>query len=199
MQFIQFGMLGALAALAIPIIIHLMFRQRARLVDLGTLQFLKVVLRDNARRRRLEALALAGAADGVPGPDRLPVRPAVHARDRAGRGRPTGRGAARPFGQHGTQGEHPADRSRAGRSAGDPGPSRPGNSTGSRARSTERSTPLRRRPTSARPRSSRRPAAPTTAPPWPGHATSSSARGKPSRNCTSSPIFSARGSIAVRP
>jgi hypothetical protein len=54
MQFIQIGMLGALAALAIPIIIHLMFRQRARLVDLGTLQFLKVVLRDNARRRRLK-------------------------------------------------------------------------------------------------------------------------------------------------
>jgi hypothetical protein len=54
MHFIQFGMLGALAALAIPIIIHLMFRQRARTVDLGTLQFLKVVLRDNARRRRLK-------------------------------------------------------------------------------------------------------------------------------------------------
>ena len=54
MQFIQIGMLGALAALAIPIIIHLMFRQRARPIDLGTLQFLKVVLRDNARRRRLK-------------------------------------------------------------------------------------------------------------------------------------------------
>ncbi len=53
MQFIQFGMLGALGALAIPIIIHLMFRSRARPVDLGTIQFLKVVLRDNARRRKL--------------------------------------------------------------------------------------------------------------------------------------------------
>ncbi len=53
MQFIQFGMLGAFGALAIPIIIHLMFRSRARLVDLGTLQFLKVVLRDNAQRRKL--------------------------------------------------------------------------------------------------------------------------------------------------
>jgi Aerotolerance regulator N-terminal len=54
MGFIQVGMLGALAALAIPIIIHLMFRTRVRPVDLGTLQFLKVVLRDNARRRRLK-------------------------------------------------------------------------------------------------------------------------------------------------
>ena len=54
MHFIQYGMLGALGALAIPIIIHLMFRQRARTVDLGTLQFLKIVLRDNARRRRLK-------------------------------------------------------------------------------------------------------------------------------------------------
>lgn len=54
MHFIQLGMLGTLAALAIPIIIHLMFRQRARPIDLGTLQFLKVVLRDNARRRRLK-------------------------------------------------------------------------------------------------------------------------------------------------
>src|ERR1700722_13964065 len=54
MHFVQIGMLGALAALAIPIIIHLLFRQRARTVDLGTLQFLKIVLRDNARRRRLK-------------------------------------------------------------------------------------------------------------------------------------------------
>src|SRR5258708_3681453 len=54
MQFIQLGMLGALAALAIPVIIHLMFRTQARTVELGTLQFLKIVLRDNARRRRLK-------------------------------------------------------------------------------------------------------------------------------------------------
>ena len=118
MQFIQFGMLGALAALAIPIIIHLMFRQRARPVDLGTLQFLKIVLRDNARRRKVRALAAAGAADGVHGPDRVPVRPAVHARDRAGRGRAPGRRAARPLGQHGPAGCSPADRSGAGRRRG---------------------------------------------------------------------------------
>ena len=53
MQFVQVGMLGALGALAIPVIIHLMFRHRARVVELGTLQFLKVVLRQNARRKKL--------------------------------------------------------------------------------------------------------------------------------------------------
>ena len=58
MQFVQVGMLGALAALAIPVVIHLMFRQRSRPVDLGTLQFLKIVLRDNARKRRLRRYVL---------------------------------------------------------------------------------------------------------------------------------------------
>jgi hypothetical protein len=67
MQFIQVGMLGALGALAIPIIIHLMFRSRARPVDLGTLQFLKIVLRDNSQRRKLRrwlllALRMASVA-----------------------------------------------------------------------------------------------------------------------------------------
>src|SRR3954451_2407699 len=58
MNFVQFGMLGALGALAIPIIVHLMFRRQARTVELGTLQFLKIVLRDNSRRRRLKRYAL---------------------------------------------------------------------------------------------------------------------------------------------
>jgi hypothetical protein len=53
MSFIQIGFLAALAALAIPIIIHLVFRQRAKRVDLGTLRFLRVVLEHNARRRRV--------------------------------------------------------------------------------------------------------------------------------------------------
>lgn len=54
MQFVQVGMLGALAALAIPVLLHLLFRNRPRTVDLGTLQFLRIVLSDNARRRRLK-------------------------------------------------------------------------------------------------------------------------------------------------
>src|SRR3954468_9655729 len=67
MSFVQAGMLGALAALAIPILIHLLFRRQARPVDLGTLQFLKIVLRDNAKKRRLKryvllALRLTGVA-----------------------------------------------------------------------------------------------------------------------------------------
>src|SRR6185436_17219042 len=53
MSFLQIGFLGALAALAIPIIIHLVFRQRSKRVDLGTLRFLKIVLAQNARRRRV--------------------------------------------------------------------------------------------------------------------------------------------------
>src|SRR5215210_5289934 len=53
MHFVQAGFLGALAALAIPVIIHLLFRTRPRPVDLGTLQFLRIVLSDNARRRRV--------------------------------------------------------------------------------------------------------------------------------------------------
>src|SRR5262245_11977602 len=53
MSFIQISFLGALAALAIPIVIHLVFRQRPKRVELGTLRFLRVVLERNARRRRV--------------------------------------------------------------------------------------------------------------------------------------------------
>jgi hypothetical protein len=53
MSFIQIGFAFALAALAVPIIVHLVFRQRAKRVDLGTLRFLKIVLEHNARRRRV--------------------------------------------------------------------------------------------------------------------------------------------------
>src|SRR5437763_10945348 len=53
MSFIQIGFLTALGALAIPILIHLVFRQRARRADLGTLRFLRIVLAQNARRRHV--------------------------------------------------------------------------------------------------------------------------------------------------
>ncbi len=63
--FIHLGFLAAGAAVAVPILIHLLFRQRARRVEIGTLYFLRVVLRDQARRRRIRrwillALRVAG-------------------------------------------------------------------------------------------------------------------------------------------
>jgi hypothetical protein len=53
MSFLQIGFLTALGALAIPIVIHLVFRQRPRHADLGTLRFLRIVLAQNARRRNV--------------------------------------------------------------------------------------------------------------------------------------------------
>ena len=53
MSFIQTGFLFALIGLAIPVIVHLVFRQKARRVELGTLRFLRKVLEQNARKRRV--------------------------------------------------------------------------------------------------------------------------------------------------
>src|SRR5215468_10549072 len=54
MGFVQAAMLTALAAVALPIIAHLIFRRRSRPVDLGTLRFLKIAVRRDTRRRRLK-------------------------------------------------------------------------------------------------------------------------------------------------
>ncbi len=54
MELISPAFLGAAAAVAAPIVIHLLFRRRARRVDIGTLRFLKIVLQDNAHRRNLK-------------------------------------------------------------------------------------------------------------------------------------------------
>lgn len=53
MWFVQSLFLLAGLAVAIPIVIHLVFRQRAKRIDLGTLRFLRVVLEQNARKRRV--------------------------------------------------------------------------------------------------------------------------------------------------
>jgi hypothetical protein len=53
MSFIQIAYLSAAAAVAIPIVIHMVFRQKTHRADLGTLRFLRVVLQRNARRRRV--------------------------------------------------------------------------------------------------------------------------------------------------
>ena len=64
--FIHLGFLTASAAVAVPIVIHLLFRQRARRVEIGTIHFLRVVLQDQARRRKIRRwLLLALRAAGV--------------------------------------------------------------------------------------------------------------------------------------
>jgi len=64
--FIHLGFLAGAAAIAVPILIHLLFRPRARQVKIGTLFFLRSVLRDSARRRKVRRwLLLALRAAGV--------------------------------------------------------------------------------------------------------------------------------------
>ena len=58
MQFVQASMLAALAAVILPILAHLIFRRRSRPVDLGTLRFLKIAVRQDTRRRRLKRFLL---------------------------------------------------------------------------------------------------------------------------------------------
>jgi Aerotolerance regulator N-terminal/von Willebrand factor type A domain len=58
MALIQTAFLASLAALAIPIVVHLMFRMRTRRVDLGTIRFLREVLQKNARRKKVKRFAL---------------------------------------------------------------------------------------------------------------------------------------------
>ncbi len=53
MGLIHLGFLAAAAAVAVPILIHLLLRPRARRVEIGTLRFLKRALRDNTRRRKI--------------------------------------------------------------------------------------------------------------------------------------------------
>lgn len=68
MQFVQATFLAAAAAVAIPVIVHLLFRSQARRVNLGTLRFLKQVLERNAQRQRIMRwllLALRMAAVAV--------------------------------------------------------------------------------------------------------------------------------------
>src|SRR5437868_2682496 len=87
-EFVQPQFAWALGGLAIPIVIHLMFRRRSRKVDLGTLRFLRLVLTENARRRKLKRwllLALRMACIGLLAG--LFARPYLMARDAAGKQR----------------------------------------------------------------------------------------------------------------
>lgn len=51
--FLQTSFLAGLAALAVPILIHLFFRLKTKRVELGTIRFLRIVLEENARRRKV--------------------------------------------------------------------------------------------------------------------------------------------------
>ncbi len=64
--FIHLGFLAAAAAVAVPILIHLLFRPRARKVEIGSLWFLRLVMQDSARRRKVRRwILLALRAFGV--------------------------------------------------------------------------------------------------------------------------------------
>jgi hypothetical protein len=52
-SFLQTAFLSGLAALAVPVLIHLFFRLRTKRVELGTIRFLRLVLEENARRRKV--------------------------------------------------------------------------------------------------------------------------------------------------
>src|SRR5215468_3868435 len=64
MGFVQAAMLVGLGAVVLPIIAHLIFRRRSRPVDLGTLRFLKVAVRQDTRRRWLKRWLLLALRTG---------------------------------------------------------------------------------------------------------------------------------------
>lgn len=86
MNVVQPIFLWGLAAAAIPVIVHLIFRWQTRKVDLGTLRFLAEIIRENARRKRLKRwllLALrVGAVALIAVLFARPYLPAMHASDR---------------------------------------------------------------------------------------------------------------------
>jgi hypothetical protein len=53
LSLIHLGFLAATAAVAVPVLIHLLLRPRARKVEIGTIWFLKQVLKDSTRRRKV--------------------------------------------------------------------------------------------------------------------------------------------------
>ncbi len=52
-SFLQTSFLAGLAAVAVPVLIHLFFRLKTKRVELGTIRFLRLVLEENARRRKV--------------------------------------------------------------------------------------------------------------------------------------------------
>lgn len=58
MTFLNWAMLAGLAAVAIPILIHLLNRQKATLVDWGAMRFLLESLTSRSRRILIEEIIL---------------------------------------------------------------------------------------------------------------------------------------------
>lgn len=52
-EFLQTSFLFGAAAIAVPVLIHLFFRLKTKRVELGTIRFLRTVLEENARRRKV--------------------------------------------------------------------------------------------------------------------------------------------------
>ena len=53
LNLIHLGFLAAGLAVAVPLIIHLLFRQKTRTLAIGSIQFLQQVVREHRRRRRV--------------------------------------------------------------------------------------------------------------------------------------------------
>jgi len=58
LSLIHFGFLAAAAAVSVPILIHLLLRPRARPQPIGSLRFLKQVLKESTQRRKVRRLLL---------------------------------------------------------------------------------------------------------------------------------------------
>ena len=66
MTFLNLALLGGLAALAIPIIIHLFHKSRFVVVKWGAMHLLEAVIRTNQRRIRIEQLILLAIRCAIP-------------------------------------------------------------------------------------------------------------------------------------
>ena len=66
MTFLNFALLGGIAALAIPIIIHLFHKSRFQIVKWGAMHLLEAVIRTNRRRIRIEQLILLAIRAAIP-------------------------------------------------------------------------------------------------------------------------------------
>ncbi len=66
MTFLNLALLGGVAALAIPIIIHLFHKSRFQIVKWGAMHLLEAVIRQNQRRVRIEQLILLAIRCAIP-------------------------------------------------------------------------------------------------------------------------------------